>query len=84
MLYEVRINGRLSEAALAEFSDLVATVEPPRTVLRGPSLDQSGLTEVLDRVARLGLQVEEVRRLEVAPENGAPAAEAQRARPATR
>src|SRR4051795_6188447 len=61
MLYEIRITGRISEAALEEFGDLVATIEPPRTVLRGPTLDQAALPEVLDRAARLGLRVEEVR-----------------------
>jgi hypothetical protein len=61
MLYEIRINGRISEAALEELGDLVATVEPPRTVLRGATLDQSALPEVLERAARLGLRVDEVR-----------------------
>jgi hypothetical protein len=77
MLYEIRINGRISEAALEELGDLVATVEPPRTVLSGPTLDQSALPEVLDRAARLGLCVDEVRVSSRRP----PAPRSRRARP---
>lgn len=61
MHYEVRINGRLSEAALEEFSEYSASMEPARTVLRGRALDLAALNDLFDRAARLGLEVSEVR-----------------------
>jgi hypothetical protein len=66
MLYEVRINGRLSAATLEEFPEYTASIEPAKTVLRGRALDVAALNELLDRAARLGLEVSEVR--EVAPD----------------
>jgi hypothetical protein len=66
MLYEVRINGRLSQAALEEFPEYTARMEPARTVLRGRALDQAALNDLFDRAARLGLEVAEVR--EVSPD----------------
>lgn len=63
MLYEVRINGRLSAAALEEFPEYTATMEPAKTVLRGRALDQAALNELFDRAARLGLEVSEVREI---------------------
>jgi hypothetical protein len=61
MLYEVRINGRLSEATLEEFPEYTASMEPARTVLRGRALDTAALNDLLDRASRLGLEVHEVR-----------------------
>jgi len=71
MLYEVRINGRLSEAALEEFSEYTASMEPARTVLRGRALDTAALNDLFDRVSRLGLEVHEVR--EVSQDDEEPA-----------
>ena len=65
MLYEVRINGRLSQTVLEEdFPEFIAREEPARTVLRGARLDQCALNELFDRAARLGLEVAEVRRVD--------------------
>jgi hypothetical protein len=71
MLYEVRINGRLSPATLEEFPEYTASVEPARTVLRGRALDLSALNELIDRASRLGLEVCEVREVPLGGEQPA-------------
>lgn len=62
--YEIRVRGRLSQHVVAEFEDLelVATVEPSQTVLRGPLEDQAALHGVLRRIEAFGLELVEVRR----------------------
>ncbi|HEX6655643.1 MAG TPA: hypothetical protein VF153_05460 [Candidatus Limnocylindria bacterium] len=45
--YEIRIKGRLSDALLAAFEGLTATVDPVETVLYGPVPDQSSLHGLL-------------------------------------
>ena len=55
--------GPLSDALLAGFEGLTATVEPVETVLYGPVQDQSSLHGLLDRVQSLGLELVEIRRL---------------------
>jgi hypothetical protein len=66
--YEIRIKGRLSDSLLAAFEGLTATVEPVETVLYGPVEDQSMLRGLLDRIQSLGLELVEIRRLPIAPE----------------
>lgn len=61
--YEIRIKGLLSESRLAAFEDLIITVNPVETVIRGSVLDQAALYGVLDRIQALGLQLIEVRQL---------------------
>src|SRR5512132_2365474 len=64
--YEIRIKGRLSDALLAAFEGLTATMEPVQTVLYGPVPDQSSLHGLLDRIQSLGLELVEIRRLPTA------------------
>jgi hypothetical protein len=65
--YEIRIKGRLSDSLLAAFEGLTATVEPVETVLHGPVQDQSSLHGLLDRIQSLGLELVEIRRLPISP-----------------
>jgi hypothetical protein len=69
--YEIRIRGRLSDALLAAFEGLTATVEPVQTVLYGPVPDQSSLHGLLDRIQSLGLELVEIRRLPASPDERA-------------
>jgi hypothetical protein len=66
--YEIRIKGRLSDSLLAAFEGLTATVEPVETVLHGPVEDQSSLHGLLDRIQSLGLELVEIRRLPISPD----------------
>ncbi len=61
--YEIRVRGRVSEAALATFEGMDADVASTETVLHGPVTDQTGLHGLLDRIQSLGLELVEVRRL---------------------
>ena len=61
--YEIRVRGRVSEAALAAFEGMDADVATTETVLHGPVEDQTELHGLLDRIQSLGLELVEVRRL---------------------
>ena len=61
--YEIRVRGRVSEAALTSFEGMQADMAPAETVLYGPVTDQAGLHGLLDRIQSLGLELLEVRRL---------------------
>jgi hypothetical protein len=61
--YEIRIKGRVSEETAFAFEGLDVEVHPVETVLHGDIADQAALHGVLDRVADLGLELIEVRRL---------------------
>ena len=61
--YEIRVRGRVSEAALSSFEGMDADLAPAETVLHGPVTDQAGLHGLLDRIQSLGLELIEVRRL---------------------
>jgi hypothetical protein len=66
-LYEVEIVGKLDDLTRsrleAEFGDLVTTVAPVSTMVRGAVVDQSGLIGLLEQLHSLGLTVCAVRRL---------------------
>jgi hypothetical protein len=49
--------------AIASQEGLEVAVDPVRTVLRGPLLDQAALLGILARARLLGLELVEVRRL---------------------
>jgi hypothetical protein len=66
--YEIRIKGRVSEETAFAFDGLALDVRPVETVLHGEITDQAALHGLLDRVADLGLELIEVRRLPEAPE----------------
>ena len=65
--YEIRIKGRVSEETAFAFDGLAVAVRPVETVLHGEITDQAALHGLLDRVADLGLELIEVRRLPEAP-----------------
>ena len=61
--YEIRVAGVLPPEVLLDFDRLTASVEPVETVVHGPIQDQAALHGLLARLATLGVQVIEVRRL---------------------
>jgi hypothetical protein len=61
--YEIRVRGRMSDAALSTFEGMDVETAPTETVLHGPVVDQTGLHGLLDRIQSLGLELIEVRRL---------------------
>ena len=61
--YEIRVRGRISEAALRSLEGMDADLAPAETVLHGPVTDQADLHGLLDRIQALGLELIEVRRL---------------------
>jgi hypothetical protein len=65
--YEIRIRGRLSETMQTAFEEFEVTTEPVETVLHGQVLDQAALHGLLDRIAALGLELVEVRRVAGGP-----------------
>ena len=71
--YEIRLAGRLSDSVLSAFegeaSGLTVSVEPAETVLYGPVGDQAALLGLLDRIRSSGLDVVEVRRLPITPDD---------------
>ena len=63
--YEIRIKGRLSDSLSDAFEDFTTAVKPAETVIRGEVRDQSELHGVLERIQSLGLELIEVRRIEL-------------------
>jgi hypothetical protein len=61
--YEIRVRGRLDDAAEARFADFTDAVQTRETVLRGPIVDQAELRGILARLQDLGLELLEIRRL---------------------
>ena len=68
--YEIRIRGRLSEVMQSAFEEFEVSTEPVETILHGQVLDQAALHGLLDRIAALGLELVEVRRLAGDPAQG--------------
>ena len=68
--YEIRIRGRLSEAMQTAFEEFEVSTEPVETVLHGQVLDQAALYGLIDRIASLGLELVEIRRLAGQPAKG--------------
>ena len=70
--YEIRLAGRLSDSVLSAFeceaSCLTVSVEPADMVLYGPVQDQATLHGLLDRILSSDLEVVEVRRLPIRPD----------------
>jgi hypothetical protein len=59
--YEIRVNGRLSDA-LADALGLHAEVHPVETTLHGEVRDRVELHTLLDKLDALGIEVVELRR----------------------
>jgi hypothetical protein len=62
--YEIRVVGSIGPAAREAFSGMGVDVEPTITVLSG-TLDQGSLHQMLDRVRALGLELVEVREVQL-------------------
>jgi hypothetical protein len=61
--YEIRLRGRISDAALASFERMRVDLAPAETVMHGPVADQAELHGLLELIQALGLELVEVRRL---------------------
>ena len=71
-LYTIRINGHLGATLLSAFPAMAARPDGAQTVLTGP-LDRSALYGVLAEIEALGLDLLEVRQLNLdceSPESG--------------
>jgi hypothetical protein len=62
--YQIRVRGHLGPATLRAFPALHAETQDQDTLLRGMA-DQAALHGVLARIEELGLELLEVRRLEI-------------------
>jgi hypothetical protein len=62
-LYEIRVNGRLSERARSAFWTMKVEALPPQTIMFGELDDQSDLCDLLARCSAMGLQVVSLQRL---------------------
>ncbi len=60
--YLVRVSGTIGPAAREALADLRIDIEPTTTLLSG-QLDQAALHGVIERIASLGLELVEVRRV---------------------
>lgn len=67
-VYELRVNGRLGQSALAWFEDMTVTLDesttPVQTIIQGPMRDQAALYGLISRVRDLGLTLLSVNRVE--------------------
>jgi hypothetical protein len=61
--YEIRIKGRVSDSLLSAFEGMAVGTEPVETVVYGPLAAQVALHQLLTKLASLGLEVIELRRL---------------------
>ena len=71
-VYRIRIKGRLGPTALSAFPTLVSEAEGSDTVLTGPLTDQSALFGVLAQIEALGLELLELRQVQVRPKSPEP------------
>jgi hypothetical protein len=63
--YEIRIKGMVGDPLLESLGDLDASIKPAETVLRGVITDQAELHGLLDRIQSLGLELIEIRQVQV-------------------
>jgi len=68
--YEIRVTGLVPDDVLEEIENVRATIQPVGTILRGSVVDQAALHGVINRLQGLGLELVEVRRLLVDPDEG--------------
>jgi hypothetical protein len=67
-VYEISFSGRAGDVLCAAFDDCAITIGPGMTTLRAQLPDQPALWSLVQRIASLGLELVELRR--VAPRNG--------------
>lgn len=70
-VYEIRLNGTITDEALEELGEVTVTPSPAATVLVGSVADQAELFGLLARLRALCLDVVEVRRVHL-PAPGSP------------
>ena len=63
--YEITVHGRVGPALMEAFDGLSVSVEPANTVIRGETADQAALHGVLELIESLGLELIDVRRVDV-------------------
>lgn len=63
MLYEIRVDGQMSETLTQAFPELDHVMMSGQTVLFGPVIDEAHLYGLLNRCQSLGLRVVEMRQL---------------------
>ena len=66
-LYAIRIRGRLGPTALSAFPTMVPVVAGGDTVLTGSLTDRSAVFGVLAQIEALGLELLELRQIQVCP-----------------
>src|SRR4051812_15637663 len=67
-LWEIRIRGRLGATALSAFPSLEAELRGGETVLTGLLADRSAVFGTVAQVESLGLELIEIRRVQLRPE----------------
>ncbi len=60
--YEIRVSGEVPVDVLEELDDVLVTVQPVSTILRGTVVDQSALHGLINRLYVAGLELVEVSR----------------------
>jgi hypothetical protein len=60
----IRLEGHLGATALSAFPTMASKEDGPDTVLTGPLEDRSALFAALAQIEALGLEIEELRRIE--------------------
>jgi hypothetical protein len=78
-LYAIRIQGRLGPTFLSAFPTMVPEVAGGDTVLKGSLVDRSAVFGVLAQIEALGLELLELRQIQVrppSPESGGNSSEA--------
>ena len=71
--YEIRIAGRVDEAALTAFAGLAVRLRDDDTIVTG-QFDQAALHGMLEMIRSLGLDLLEARRVDTAPPRDDPGA----------
>jgi hypothetical protein len=64
-LYKIRIRGRLGATALSAFPSMACELDKGETVLTGMLEDRSAVFGVLGQIEALGLELLELRRIQV-------------------
>jgi hypothetical protein len=63
--YAITVHGRVGPALMGAFEGLTVSVEPADTVISGQIEDQAALHGVLELIESLGLELLDVRRVDV-------------------
>jgi hypothetical protein len=63
--YEITVRGRIGPAVADAFDGMTVSVAPTETFLRGRIVDQAALHGVLELIESLGLELLDVRRVDL-------------------